>query len=578
MSDKKVFKRFIESGKFSEEKINKLKEHLSISDNRLIRDTFSLLNEEIGYLDETQDYIYIIENCVRLLNIICNDQDFSEEQIKVNRKRIKGSREALLAYSHKLKNDDLLNAANKLDEISLDKGIKGEDLVKLIKRLLERKEDFNIIKKILNTNKSVLTYKKNELFDYAFYKALESLKQGTPDIYYYISLLKIFYSSIIDKTKYLKDLNECSDETNEFANEIYYLLYGQKRSLSTDEIIDKYGIITNFQSTNIFTPTDYTNNDEFILSIDSVGTLVRDDAISIKKDGNNYIIGIHITDPSVDVYENNILDYQARNNFECIYLPDRTTKIFPDSFEKDFSLDKYKVRKVISMYIVINNNGVIQDYKIMPNVVKINENLSFDECDLMLNYYCNDTALRIKEFYEVSSILEEINKHKYIYWSQKENDSLDKIVIRHESDKIINELMVLYNHLCAKTACNECIPYTYRTQKPSYIGNLAKKLNIQIDEETQKIINNIYLRSQYSYLPIYHNGLHLDVYSQSSSPLRKYPDCYNQLLMHGLYFKDIDFKFDEDYHRALIEYFNQRKIEMSLFASEYSRALKLKKN
>ena len=138
--------------------------------------------------------------------------------------------------------------------------------------------------------------------------------------------------------------------------------------------------------------------------------------------------------------------------------------------------------------------------------------------------------------------------------------------------------MVLYNHLISKIAYESNIPYVYRTNSGSYLNELVKQLDIQIDIETQKIIDNIYLHSKYSDVPGYHNGLNLDVYSHSTSPLRRYPDLYNLLLMHGLYFKDMNYEFDEEYHKALINYFNQRSIELSLMASEYSRALKLKKD
>ena len=101
--------------------------------------------------------------------------------------------------------------------------------------------------------------------------------------------------------------------------------------------------------------------------------------------------------------------------------------------------------------------------------------------------------------------------------------------------------------------------------------------NIKLDEEARKIINNIYLKGTYSAYPLFHNGLKLTFYSHSSSPLRRYPDLYNQFLLHYYIFKDIKFDFDSNEHLYLIDYFNQRSNELSLMCSEYSRALTLKK-
>ena len=575
MTDSEIFLKFVEIGTFSNYSINRLKETLSINDKRLLRNTFKLLNSEISYLEKSTNYIYIINNCIRLLNVICNNIEFDSEEKSINRNRIKKSREALLSYANKYNNEKILNAANKLDEIIIDKGIELEDLIVLIKRLIERKEDINIIKKLLNTNKGVLTMEDNILFDYTFNKSLLAIQNNTPDIYYYISLLKIFYSSTIDKTKYLNELNNICSEDNEFSNEIYYILHGQKRKLTEEEILDKYGIITNLNSINIITPEKYLDNN-YVLTVDSDGANVRDDGLSIKKDGNNYIIGIHITDPASFIKPNSDIDYQSKNNFSCTYLKETSIRMLSNNIENSLSLNKDNNRKVISMYVVINNEGKILDYTIKENIVRISENLNYSECDLILDNSSDDISTVIHNLYDVACILKQKNTFKYDYWNKKENNNNNEV--KHNSDIIVNELMVLYNYLIAKEACESYIPYVYRTQSNSYLDNLAKKLNISITDDALKVLETIYLKSKYSEYPIYHSGLHLNLYSHSSSPLIKYPDLYNQYLLHKFYFKDLDFDFNEEKHKELIEYFNQRSTELSLMASEYSRALKLKKD
>lgn len=577
MSCPKKIKDFIITGNYKEGKIIHLLEVNSLTEKKLITETFGLLNEEIKSLDVTQDYVFIIINCVELLNLLCNEKEFTKNEILINRRRIKDAREKLLSHAGKLRNDQLLYAANRLDEISLDKGIKLEDLIKLIRRLIDRKEDFNIIKKLLNTNKNVLTINQNELFDYTFYKAIESINNNTPDIYYYISLLKIFYSSSIDNSKYVKELHRIKE--NEFSNEIYSIIYGNKRSLSPKQILDKYGIITELQTPNIILPERLSyNQDDFALTIDSAGTIIRDDALSISIDGNNYIVKVHIADPVPSLDKDGILLYQSRNNFSCKYFPDTSLRTLPENFSNEMSLNKDNIRNVVTMTIIIGPDGNIKDYSINLDTIKIRENLTFEECDLLLKNYSNESANRIKNFYEVASILEEKYKHKYVYWDKKENDRIDNIIITHESDKIINECMVLFNYLMAKNACDECFPYNYRTQSQSYIGNLAKKLGVKLDSDAQQVINNLYLRSKYSYLPLYHYGLGLEVYSHSSNPLRRHPDLDNIYYYHGFYFKDIDIVYDLDDHKEIIDYYNQRSVELSLMTSEYVRALKLKKD
>jgi len=577
MDSQRFFVNFIKKGKFEFENLNRTKAVLCIKDNILIKKTFELLIDQVNRFDDKNNDTSIIINCVELLNIVCDDATFSSDEVLVNRKRIKKAREALLSKYNKYKDEDLLESANKLDEIILDKKMATNDLRMLIKKLIEKKEDVNIIKKLLNTNKGVLLLYNNELFDYAFDFAMNSLSEGNGDIFYYIVLLKILYTSKINKTECLKKLNSVCDETNEFGNEIYQIIHGNKRYLTTDQLFKKYSILTDLNSTNIIAPNNKPT-DDFILTIDSEGAGVRDDAISIKKDGDLNIIKIYITDPTSFIEHNGIIDVQARNNYSTIYLPGSNLKMLSDSIQSSLSLDKGKDRKVLALTVTMDNEGSILDYTLKEDVINVNENLSFDYADTLLKKQKGDLAQKVEQLYEVSLLLQKANPKKYKYWAKKENDSIDKVVVDHKSQKIINELMVLYNYLLAEIAAYDNIPYVYKTNTPSYIDNLVEKMNINIEKDAKFVLSSIYLKSKFSSLPIFHYGLNLPYYSRSTSPLRDYPSLYNQYLLHTFYFNDLYGTFREDLHEDIIEYFNKRSIELSLMASEYSRALKIKKD
>lgn len=574
MNDVDIFNNFIDKGIFNKETINELIDKLSINNKQLIRKSFKKLNYVIGNIENKEYFFQYIVKLTDLIYILCNNEDFNEEEVVVNRIRIKKARESILAYSNKFHSDTLLNCANKLDEIILDKNINVDDLIKLIKNLIDRKEDIKIIKKMLNTNKGAIIKENNVLFNYTFKKALLALEFNEPSIYYYIALLKIFYSSSIDKEKYIKDLNEISTETNEFANEIYYIIHGVKRSLNPDEILNKYGIVKNLEELQFYTPKEIFTTGRF-LTIDSENTRVRDDAISIKLDGTNTIIGIHITDPGKFVIPNSNIDIQARNNYKNFNL---TSRIFSYNTENIFSLNEGEVKPVISLYVILDVNGKIIDYKLKEETIKISDSFSFSSSDLIIDRKQNSELQKdLISLYNISKILESKNKKKKDYWSKKDKDSIEKNVVVHKSDKIISELMVLYNNIVATIACNNNFPYVYRTQGKSYLDNLINKLGIQTDDSLDKVIKSIYLVSKYSYIPLYHNGLNLAIYSHSTDPLRRYPDLYNEYLLHKFYFNDIDFNFDYDEYLELINYFNQRSTEISLMRSEYNRAVKLLK-
>ena len=242
------------------------------------------------------------------------------------------------------------------------------------------------------------------------------------------------------------------------------------------------------------------------------------------------------------------------------------------------SLDKGKHRNVLSMYVVFSESGEIEDYIIKKDVIKVNENLSYDSSDTLLNEYKNELSNKLSQLFTVACVLEQRYPKKKEYWDKKDASSIDKEVIPHRSDKIVNELMVLYNHLIARFMCEHNYPYIYRVQSNSYLEDMIKKMDIKLDENSERIVKSIYLKSYYSTYPMYHDGLKLDMYSQSSSPLRRYPDMYNQFLVHYFHFNDNQMIFDYDEYQNLVKYFNQRNVEVGLMRSEYSRAKKLVKS
>ena len=81
------------------------------------------------------------------------------------------------------------------------------------------------------------------------------------------------------------------NRNNLFSYEIYLIINGVKRGLSTDEILEKYGIMTNIPNGPLIKPGKKDCND-IIISIDGNKTFLRDDGLSVRKDGNKYIVGI----------------------------------------------------------------------------------------------------------------------------------------------------------------------------------------------------------------------------------------------------------------------------------------------
>lgn len=566
---------FLTDYDLNQENLNEYLDILEIDKSELLNKTFKFVNKLIYDLTFSVDIndIELIEKCIQLIDLICSSMQLKPDEILMIKKRIKKSRESLLIHAKNDDNPDLALLANKFDEIVLDKSFNKEDLILLVKELINQKEDPNIIKKFLNINKDAII-SNLLLFDYVFYKTLDSMNNNNQDIYYYITLLKVFYTSKVKKYKYAMALNDYMD--NEHTTEIMALLNGVKRSLTPDEILTKYHVIDNLPASEIILPNIETVSDS-IITIDDTTTNIRDDGLSIKKDGNNYIVKINIADIGGFVVPNGVDDVVAKNNYRNIHL-NNAVKMLPFNLRRDLSLNQNNKRRVITMCVIMNDSADIIDYYLELNDVYISRNISYSECDKMIGRTTSKFNKDLSDLYELACALEYKNAGKQAYWTKKENARTDFTVSSSKGFKIIREFMVLYNSFIGQFAHDNNIPYVYRYQDSEYITDLMKEKDIPENEQIRNIINSLYLDSKFSTTPRYHEGIKTDIYTQSTDPLRKYPDLYNQQLLHKFYFGDIDFAFDYEEFRNNVDYFNQRNRDLSLMKAEYNRGMRLTKN
>ena len=195
---------FLMDNEINEENINSFINVNKSSVDDMLQESFKSLNKLIFYLSQgvEKDDLDLIRKSILLISTLCDMKVFNADDILLYKKKIKKTRESLLLKAKQQDCEELLYLANKVDEIVLDKSFEKEDLITLIKELINKKEDPNIIKKFLNINKEAVI-NNLVLFDYTFIKTLDSLNNNNIDIYYYITLLKIFYTSRVKKHKYM---------------------------------------------------------------------------------------------------------------------------------------------------------------------------------------------------------------------------------------------------------------------------------------------------------------------------------------------------------------------------------------
>ena len=160
-----------------------------------------------------------------------------------------------------------------------------------------------------------------------------------------------YYKNIYNYLSTIKELNL----NEEYIN---YLLDINLNCVD-DKIIEK-----KINSMRIDAKSGLKIVDDYILSIDNDITRKIDDAFSIEKIDNNYLLGIHIADVySLGYFEEDGWDVNQKGNFK----------------KADASLSKNKKRHAMSMYVLIDSNGIVRKFKILNTVLKTDANLVYED-------------------------------------------------------------------------------------------------------------------------------------------------------------------------------------------------------
>ena len=297
-------------------------------------------------------------------------------------------------------------------------------------------------------------------------------------------------------------------------------------------------------------PSDFSRegrkiiSDELIFSIDDAETVEIDDAISCRRDGENFVVGIYIADPACYVHKGDPLDAVAEENPLSLYLPTTTVKMFPDRLSRKLaSLCHDEDRPALSFFATLSADGELLDWSIAPAVVRVNRRLTYIEADdIMENHPEDETCQALKDLLMLADAMRyyreedggiSLNRPELHVRVRNNEISVEYIDQNTPSRRMVAEFMVLVNHLAAKYALRNELPVIYRVQDPpsGQVVSLKKYDPYLFDKNVRNI-----KRTRLSTYPQPHFGLGLDLYIQISSPLRRYADLvmHRQLAAHCL--------------------------------------------
>jgi exoribonuclease-2 len=266
-------------------------------------------------------------------------------------------------------------------------------------------------------------------------------------------------------------------------------------------------------------PRDLPLADTEAFSIDDVTTTEIDDAFSVTAlPGGKLRVGIHIAAPALGVTPGDALDAAARERLSTVYFPGGKITMLPPAAIKAFSLAEGRQCPALSRYLELAPDGSIAAQATRIERVAVAHNLrhyaledAFNEASLAagrVDHPCGDALAglwRLTRSLEAARGAAEPDPEARTEYSfYMENDRV-RIVRRRRGtpiDRIVSELMIHVNSAWGRELAVAGAAAIYRVQDGGKV--------------------------RMSTVPSAHEGLGVEGYAWSSSPLRRYVDLVNQ--------------------------------------------------
>ncbi|MBR2473622.1 MAG: ribonuclease R [Clostridia bacterium] len=315
--------------------------------------------------------------------------------------------------------------------------------------------------------------------------------------------------------------------------------------------------------------------DKTIFTIDGADAKDLDDAISVEKRGDGYILGVHIADVSNYVKENTRLDKEAMQRGTSVYFSDKVVPMLPVTLSNGIcSLNSGLDRYALSAIIDIDRFGEIKGVRPVKTIINSKVRGVYTEVNALINGEADEV---LKEKYapildgtlDVALELYERLKKKSESRGALELDSTEGKIILDESgepidiirrergvaEMLIEQFMLCANEAIANYLTKKGVPCVYRIHEkpdpdkvmsfvkfshnlklnppyckkenitPGYFGVILDKARANgLGSSVSYMLLRTMQKAKYSERNAGHFGLSSACYCHFTSPIRRYPD------------------------------------------------------
>jgi exoribonuclease-2 len=261
-------------------------------------------------------------------------------------------------------------------------------------------------------------------------------------------------------------------------------------------------------------------------AIDNAWTTDPDDALSLEEPNR---LWVHVADVAALVFPDSPADLEARNRAASLYLPEITVPMLPAEARERLALGIRDVSPALSFGLNLNSEGSILGIEIVPSWIRVSR-LTYEQAEEMFHEMPFERILRLTQNNEARR---KRNGAVNIELPEVDIRVEDGKIVFHpvrflRSQMIVREAMLMAGEAVAGYALREGIPFAFSTQEATQIPALPDGL------AGMYALRRFMKRGQLKSLPARHAGIGLDMYTQVTSPIRRYQDLivHQQLRAH----------------------------------------------
>ncbi|MBQ8508773.1 MAG: ribonuclease R [Clostridia bacterium] len=350
--------------------------------------------------------------------------------------------------------------------------------------------------------------------------------------------------------------------------------------------------------------------DKIIFTIDGADAKDFDDAISIERLADGWLLGVHIADVAHYVRPGSALDREALARGTSIYFTDKVVPMLPEQLSNGVcSLNRDTDKYTLSALIKLDESGRILETSLHEAIIssklrgvygEVNDVIEKGETSEYWEKYAflyPDTLPLMLELYHI--LAEKSDKRGALEMETVESgfvldeDGMPVDIVRRErgdAERMIEQFMLCANEAVAAWLHDLSLPCVYRIheepweEKVQTFALFAHNLGLDVSPlRRRKLTSSAYrdvymqakergldgvltlvmlrslMKARYDVNPTPHFGLGCELYCHFTSPIRRYPD----LAVHRIVKTVLHGEMDEKRAASLADYAAEAAVKSS---------------